>query len=290
MYDIMKSKRTIAYVEAVSSILLNIILFGFKYWIGIISSSIAIIADAWHTLSDSFSSIILLIGIKISNKPADREHPFGHGRAEIIATVIIGIILAIVGFNFLIESIRKFYSHQAAFFGKPAIVITVISVVVKELMARFAIWGGKKTGSKLLIADGWHHRTDSFSSLVILFGIFLGKFYWWADSALGLIMSLLIFHAAFEILKGSISALIGEKPDSELKDTIVELIKSKIPIPINMHHLHIHDYGDHKEITFHIELPPRMKLKKAHKIADEMEDLIRSELKIESTIHIEPLR
>ncbi len=286
----MKSKRTIAYVEAVSSILLNIILFGLKYWIGIMSSSIAIIADAWHTLSDSFSSIILLIGIKISNKPADREHPFGHGRAEIIATVIIGIILAIVGFNFLIASIRKFYFHQAASFGNPAIIITVISVVVKELMARFAIWGGKKTGSKLLIADGWHHRTDSFSSLVILFGIFLGKFYWWADSALGLIMSLLIFHAAFEILKGSISALIGEKPDSELKDTIVELIKSKIQIPINMHHLHIHDYGDHKEITFHIELPPRMKLKKAHKIADEMEDLIRSELKIESTIHIEPLR
>jgi cation diffusion facilitator family transporter len=286
----MKRKTSIGYIEAVSSILLNIILFGFKYWVGIMSSSVAIIADAWHTLSDSFSSIILLIGIKISNKPADKEHPFGHGRAEIIATVIIGIILAVVGGNFLIESIRKFYFHQAASFGKTAIIITVISVFVKELMARFAIWGGKKTGSKLLIADGWHHRTDSFSSLVILFGIFLGKYYWWADSALGLIMSLLIFHAAFEILKGSVSALIGEKPDKELKDTIVELVKSRIPFPVHLHHLHIHDYGDHKEITFHIELPPKMKLEKAHKIADEMEFLIRSELKIESTIHIEPLK
>ena len=286
----MKRKKTIAYIEAVSSILLNIILFGFKFWIGIISSSVAIIADAWHTLSDSFSSIILLFGIKISNKPADREHPFGHGRAEIIATVIIGIILAFVGCNFLIASIRKFYSHQAASFGKPAIIITAISVVVKEIMAQFAIWGGKKTGSKLLIADGWHHRTDSFSSLVILFGIFLGKFYWWADSFLGLIMSLLIFHAAFDILKGSVSTLIGKKPDKELQDTIVELVKSKINIPVHLHHLHLHNYGDHKEITFHIELPPKMSLEEAHKIADEMEIYIRSELKIESTIHIEPIR
>ncbi|MBC8415606.1 MAG: cation transporter [Candidatus Cloacimonetes bacterium] len=286
----MKRKKTIAYIEAVSSILLNIILFGFKFWIGIISSSVAIIADAWHTLSDSFSSIILLFGIKISNKPADREHPFGHGRAEIIATVIIGIILTFVGCNFLIASIRKFYSHQAASFGKPAIIITAISVVVKEIMAQFAIWGGKKTGSKLLIADGWHHRTDSFSSLVILFGIFLGKFYWWADSFLGLIMSLLIFHAAFDILKGSVSTLIGKKPDKELQDTIVELVKSKINIPVHLHHLHLHNYGDHKEITFHIELPPKMSLEEAHKIADEMEIYIRSELKIESTIHIEPIR
>ena len=286
----MKRKTSIGYIEAISSIFLNIILFGLKYWVGTLSSSVAIIADAWHTLSDSFSSIILLIGIKISNKPADKEHPFGHGRVEIIATVIIGIILALVGGNFLIESIRKFYSHQAASFGKPAIIITTISVVVKELMARFAIWGGKKTASKLLIADGWHHRTDSFSSLVILFGIFLDKFYWWADSALGLIMSLLIFHVAFEILKGSVSSLIGEKPDKELIDTIVELIKSKIPIPVHIHHFHIHSYGNHKEITFHIELPPKMKLKEAHKIADEMESFIRSELKIESTIHIEPLK
>jgi cation diffusion facilitator family transporter len=285
----MKRKTSIGYIEAISSIFLNIILFGLKYWVGTLSSSVAIIADAWHTLSDSFSSIILLIGIKISNKPADKEHPFGHGRVEIIATVIIGIILALVGGNFLIESVRKFYSHQAASFGKPAIIITAISVVIKELMARFAIWGGKKTGSKLLIADGWHHRTDSFSSLVILLGIFLGKFYWWADSALGFIMSLLIFHVAFEILKGSVSSLIGEKPDKELMDTIVELVKSKIHIPVHIHHFHIHSYGDHKEITFHIELPPKMKLKEAHKIADEMESLIRSELKIESTIHIEPL-
>ncbi len=286
----MKRKTSIGYIEAISSIFLNIILFGLKYYVGILSCSVAIIADAWHTLSDSFSSIILLVGFKISNKPADKEHPFGHGRAEIIATVIIGIILAVVGGNFLIESIRKFYFHQAASFGKPAIIITAISVVVKELMARFAIWGGKKTGSKLLIADGWHHRTDAFSSLVILFGIFLGKFYWWADSALGLIMSLLIFHVAFEILKSSISTLLGEKPDKELMDTLVELLKSRINFPIHLHHLHIHNYGDHKEITFHIKLPPKMKLKEAHEVADEMESLIRSELKMESTIHIEPLK
>ncbi len=285
----MKRKNTIAYIEAVSSILLNIILFGFKFWIGIISSSVAMIADAWHTLSDSFSSIIVLIGINISNKPPDKEHPYGHGRAELIATVIIGTILALVGGNFLLESIRKFQAQEGALFGKPALIITGISVIIKELMAQFAIWGGEKTGSKLLIADGWHHRSDSFSSLVILIGILLGRFYWWADSVLGLLMSLLIFYASYEILKDSISALIGEKPDKELMDKLIELVKSRINIPVHLHHIHAHNYGDHKEITFHIELPPKMSLKEAHKIADEMEILIRSELKIESTIHIEPL-
>ena len=281
-------KNKIGYFEAILSITLNIILFGLKYWAGIVSASVAIIVDAWHSLSDSFSSIILLFGFKISDKPADKEHPFGHGRAEFISAMIIGTILAVIGVNFLIASIQKFRTREAASFGTFAIIIITVSIILKEIMAQFAIWGGKKTNSKLLLADGWHHRTDAFTSLIILAGIFLGKYYWWVDSALGVLMSLLIFYASYDILKSSTSALIGEEPDQELKNNLIELIKSRIDTPIHLHHLHIHDYGNHKEVTFHIQLHPNMRLREAHKIADCIEKMTRNELKMEATIHLEP--
>ena len=285
----MKSRKArIGYLQAFLSIILNIFLFIVKYIAGIKSGSIAIIADAWHTLSDSFTSIILLLGFKLSSKPADKEHPFGHGRAELIASIIVGTILAIVGFNFLIEAIHRLQQHQAARFGTFALVVTIISIILKEIMARFAIRFGKQLASPLLIADGWHHRSDAFSSIIILVGIFIGKYLWWIDGVLAIIMAVLIFYTAYDILKSPFSKLIGEEPSDELLNKIVELVKSNITIPVHLHHLHVHNYGDHQEITFHIELDPEMKLSQAHNIADKIERLLRTELNIEATIHLEP--
>jgi cation diffusion facilitator family transporter len=120
-----KYKTSIGYLEGTISIILNTLLFGLKYWVGIKTFSIAIIADAWHTLSDSLTSLVVIIGFKVSSKPADKKHPFGHGRAEIISSVIIGTMLAIVGFNFLIASINLYrkvflvggqhYGHYSVF-------------------------------------------------------------------------------------------------------------------------------------------------------------------------------
>ncbi|MFC1898526.1 cation diffusion facilitator family transporter [Candidatus Cloacimonadota bacterium] len=286
----MRTKKTrIGYLQAVLSIILNLILFGIKIFAGIRSGSIAIIADAWHTLSDSFSSIILLFGFRIAAKPADEEHPFGHGRAEIIATMIVGLILAMIGFSFLLESIKRLQVQQAASFGTLAYIVTIISIISKEGMAQFAFRSGKKHDSYLLIADGWHHRSDAISSFVVLIGIFLGRILWWVDGALGIIMAFLLFYASYDILRNSINPLIGEEADDNLTISIVELIKSHIVQPVHMHHLHVHKYGDHLEVTFHIELEPNMKLSEAHQIADDIEILLRSKMKIEATIHLEPL-
>jgi len=285
-----KEKTYIAYLEAIISIFLNIILFILKYIIGIKTASIAIIADAWHTLSDSFSSIILFLGIKISNKPADKEHPFGHGRAEIIASLIIGTILAIVGFNFMIESFQRFKEHQAANFSTQAIIIIIISIIVKELMAQFSFWGARKTKSTLLSADGWHHRSDALTSLMVLIGVFLGKYFWWIDSVMGFLLSIMIFYAAYIILKKSINPLIGEEPHEEIVQKINEIINENIDHEVFFHHLHYHCYGNHKEITFHIVLPREMKLKDAHYIADKIEKVIKIELEMDATIHVEPFQ
>lgn len=281
-------KSNWAEVEGWLSILGNVLLFILKYWAGLVTGSIAIIADAWHTLSDSLSSVIVIVGAKISKKPADEDHPFGHGRADLISAFIIGILLLLVAFDFVIESYHTLKAHESSQFGSIAIIVMIVSVVLKELLAQFAYYGAKKTNSKVLRADGWHHRSDAISSLVILIGIFLGPYFWWIDGVLGMIVALLIGHAAYEIISDSIHSLLGESPS----DTIIEDLKSTIanvhPYDLDPHHFHLHMYGDHTELTFHIRLPHNMPIKQAHDIATKLEEAILENYAYVSTIHIEP--
>ncbi len=269
------------------SIVLNILLFGIKLWAGIVSGSIAIIADAWHTLSDSISSLAVLIGLKVSAKPADSNHPYGHGRAEIIASLVVGMLLAVIGFNFLMESIIRLRGGENVVFGKLAIIVTIISAVVKEIMAQYSIILGKRTKSRAMVADGWHHRSDAISSVVILVGIFFGSYFLWIDGVLGILVSLLLFYATYSILKENISHLLGESIEKELKKDIVELAGKVTSLDIQPHHFLIHHYGNHTELTFHIKLPGSFSLDDAHDIATKYEELIKDLHDIQTTIHIE---
>ena len=271
------------------SIFLNIFLFVIKLWAGVVSSSVAIIADAWHTLSDSISSVAVLIGLKISAKPADREHPFGHGRAEVIASIVVGMLLAIIGFSFLKESILRLRSQSEFEYGTLAIVVTIISLVVKEFMAQYSIIIGKRTNSKSMIADGWHHRSDAISSLVILVGIFFGQYYWWIDGVLGILVSLLLFYTTYSILKENISHLLGEGIDDDLRNDIIQLAKEVTDFELYPHHFLVHQYGNHTEMTFHIRLPADFTIHKAHEIATAYEVLIKKRTKIQATVHIDSL-
>ena len=284
-----KYKTFIGYLEGTISIVINTILFGFKYWVGIKTFSIAIIADAWHTLSDSLTSLVVIIGFKVSSKLPDKKHPFGHGRAEIISSVIIGTLLAVVGFNFLTESIQRFRNHQSAAYGTLAIIIFIISVIVKEGLAQFSIRAGKKINSCSLIADGWHHRSDAIVSFLVLVGIFMGAHFWWVDSIMGVVVSLVIFYTTYTILKESISTLIGEEPAEDFKAEIRKIVTNSAPYDVKLHHLHSHKYGDNRELTFHIRLPAGMRLDNAHRIAEKLEKKIKEEMNIETTIHVEPI-
>ncbi len=270
------------------SILVNVLLFGFKYWAGISSGSVAIIADAWHTLSDSITSIIVVISVWIASRPADEEHPFGHGRAEILATTIIGVILAVIAVEFFIESVQRLVRREAANYGTLAIVITAISVLAKEGLARYSIIVGKKTGSRSLKADAWHHRSDAISSAVILAGIFLNKYIWWIDGAMGILVTLLILHAAYSILKDVFNAFLGEKPDKQILNKINDICTKHYESAVYPHHIHVHHYGAHTEMTLHIKLDKSLSLEGAHNITSMIEDDIRTELGIEATIHTEP--
>jgi len=232
----------------------------------------------------------VIIGFKVSSKPADKKHPFGHGRAEIISSVIIGTLLAMVGVNFLITSIQRFINHQSASYGNLAIIVFIISVIVKEGLAQFSIRAGKKINSQSLIADGWHHRSDALVSLLILVGIFIEKYFWWVDSIMGIAVSLVIFYTTYTILKESISTLIGEEPSKDFEAEIRKIVTNSVSRDVKLHHFHSHKYGDNKELTFHIRLPADMRLEDAHRITEKLEKKIREEMNIEATIHIEPIR
>ncbi len=280
-------KKNYALTEGWLSIIGNSLLFGLKYWVGFITGSIALIADAWHTLSDTISSFIVIISSKISTKPADNKHPFGHGRADLISSVIIGVILFIIGFEFVLKSIAQLKSGTKVIFGTLAIVVTVISIIVKELLAQYAFWASKKSNSQLLKADGWHHRTDALSSIVVLIGILLSKYFWWIDGVLGLIVAVMIFYAAYEILRDSINRLMGEIPSDKLIMEIEKLTKD-LGFDVCPHHFHMHKYGNHIEMIFHIKLPPKILLEDAHHKATLIEKAIRANMGIEATIHMEP--
>ncbi len=271
------------------SIIGNTVLFGLKYWAGIVTGSLALIADAWHTLSDTVSSIIVLIAGKVSSKPADDDHPFGHGRAEHIASIIIGVLLAIVAFDFVIGAIAKFSSKEKTVFGTIAWVVTIVSILSKEAMAQYAFWAAKKTNSSILKADAWHHRSDALSSIVILIGLAVGNYFWWTDAVLSFIVALMIGYTSYEILSKEITSLLGESPDDGLLLSIRETAQKACIQPIYLHHIHIHNYGQHSEMSCHIKLPPKMPLEDAHEICTKIETAVEEKFGYISTIHPEPI-
>jgi len=277
--------------EGVLSVVVNAVLFGIKFWAGLVTGSIALIADAWHTLSDSLTSIFIIISAKLSSQKPDKKHPFGHGRWEQISSIFIAFILGIIAYDFLINSIERFKNRESVIYGTLAIVVTIVSIIVKELLAQYAFYIGRKTDNVIVKADGWHHRSDSLSSLVVLIGILITKFavdIWWMDSILGMFCSLAIFYAAFEIMKESTSKLLGEEPDKELIDKITDEVKKIYKDDLYIHHFHLHNYISQKEITFHIRLDKNMTIENGHIIASNIEDMVKEKFDMMATIHLEP--
>jgi len=282
-------KAKAGYLEGTISIITNSGLFILKLWAGIVSGSIALTADAWHSLSDSLSSIVVIVAGKLSSKKPDKEHPFGHGRWEQIAALFIAFLLAIIAYDFLKDSILQFNNKESAEFGTIAIVVTIISILANEALTQYAFYIGRKTDNVTVKADGWHHRTDALSSLVVLIGILFANQFRWIDSVLGVIISFMLFYATYEIAKEAITILLGEKPNPELINKIIAVIETVYDGNLQAHHFHIHNYVAHQELTFHIKLDNDLSLISGHKIATDIEDKVFEVLGIIATIHIEPL-
>jgi cation diffusion facilitator family transporter len=281
-------KQQLGYLEGWLSAVVNTLLFVLKLWVGMAAGSVAMIADAWHTLSDTITSAVVVAGFWISGRPSDKSHPFGHGRAELIGAVIIATLLGMVSINFFKESYLQLRQHERVEFNTLAILAFAVSVLVKEALAQFSMWAGKKVDSQALLADGWHHRSDAIASLLIVVGALLGRMFWWIDGVLGFLVSFLILYAAFDIMKGAANTLMGEEVAHDLEERIIQKVHSVAPDVSEVHHCHMHRYGDHIEVTLHVRMNEDYSLRQAHEIVSRIENTLREDLNIEPTIHAEP--
>lgn len=281
-------RRTAGFIEGFVSIFVNIILFVLKYYLGLIHNSIAVMADAIHTLSDAGTSVVVVIGFWIAYRPPDEEHPFGHGRAEQISAVIIGTLLGVAGFEFLMSSYEKLISMEALTFSWVLVGVLLFSSVIKELLARWALRLGKSYESRSIVGDAWHHRSDALATVLLALGVLIGAEYWWVDGFLGMLVSLIIIYTSIKMVLESSKDLLGSKPTKYEKDLLISLAREVSPLIKNVHHVHIHKYGDHVEASLHIKLPKTMSLEEAHEIATKLENKIKNTLGWEVTVHPEP--
>jgi cation diffusion facilitator family transporter len=282
------SKKQIGFLEGIVSIFVNTLLFAFKLWVGTAFNSVAMTADAWHTLSDSFTSLVIIMGFWIGGRPADKEHPYGHGRAELVASVIIGTLLVVVGFTFLYESIERLVHYKQTTFAPAAIIVFTVSIFMKEGLAQFSSRLGKRIGSSALVADAWHHRSDAIASALIVVGALVGQYLWWMDGVLGIGVSALILFAAFTIFRENTNLIMGEALPSRKMAEIRDLVTHSFPEVSDVHHFHAHKYGEHTELTFHLRVHHTMDVACAHELASRIEQLLKKAYGYEATIHIEP--
>ncbi len=278
-----------ARIQGWISIVGNTLLFGFKLWAGFAVGSTAIIADAWHTLSDSLSSAVLVIGAKIAGRPADKKHPYGYGRAELVAALIIGIMLFVVAFEFAVSGVERLRNPEITEYGKIGLIAMVVSIVIKEAMAQYAFWGARRNDLASLKADGWHHRSDAISSVILLLGMLFAGSWPYLDGVLTLAVALIIAYAAYEVIRNVWDQILGKEISAELEQKVTAIAQNIMEPDIHAHHFHLHEYGMHTELSFHIRMPGDLPLETAHECAQKIERAIQNELGIAATIHVEPL-
>ncbi|MFA5535877.1 MAG: cation diffusion facilitator family transporter [Bacillota bacterium] len=270
------------------SIVLNVILFAIKLFFGLLINSVSLIADAVHTLADVITSAIVVVSFKISSLPKDKEHPFGHGRAEEIATLIIAVLLVVVGFEFLHQSINRFFSPQDVEYNLLVLVVMLVAAAIKEWMYHFSKDLGNRIESQALIADAWHHRTDAFASLVVgigLLGVLVG--YPKVDALLGVVVSGLIIYTGYEIGRDVVNHLLGVRPSEELVEAINKCAMTVDGVQ-GLHNIELHEYGEIKHLTAHMEVCRLLDITEAHQISDVVEKKINETLGVKILIHIEP--
>jgi len=271
------------------SVFINGILFVIKIIIGIVVGSVSLIADAIHTLSDVISSGVVIWGFNEAEKPADPEHPYGHGRVEYIATLIIAILLLVAGIEFIKSSIGRVLNPTPISPSWWMIIIIFATVILKELTARYAEFLAHKISSGTLHADAWHHRTDAISSLLVIVAMIAGKYgYNSVDGWAGIGVALFVIWTGFSVAKESIDDIIGAPPaEDEIND--IKQVVSSIEGALGVHDVTIHSYGHDKFVSVHVEFDERKSSAEAHDIAEDVERLLEKKLHIEPTIHLDPI-
>lgn len=271
-------------------IIINFILFAIKLSVGVITSSIAIMADAFNNLSDAASSLITILGFKLSSKPADREHPFGHGRIEYLSALIVAFMVMLVGLQFIKSSFERIINPTNVTFELIPFILLFVSIFFKVWLSRFNKFVGEKINSSALKAASVDALGDVFTSTCVAISFLGSKFTSFPiDGYIGLVVALFIVYSGFNLVKDTINPLLGGPPDPELVKSIEEMVLAYDNI-IGSHDLIIHNYGPGKCMaSIHAEIPSDISVVKIHEIIDQAEREISDALKIYLVIHIDPI-
>ena len=276
-------------LEAWVSIVVNTALAALKGVLGLAIGSLALLADAVHTISDIATSAVVLFGFKIASKPADREHPFGHGRAEYVATLIIAVILGVVGFEFIKSAVGRLMAPVPISAGWGVLAAILATVLVKLWMGQFALLLGQRIESSTLKADAWHHRSDAFSSVLVLVAVAgSANGYLILDGLGGLLVGLYMIVTGYRLAREVIDPLLGAPPPAALVQQIRALCRDQ-PRVFDAHDITVHNYGHHLFLGLHVEVDQQLSAQDAHDIAESVTAQLRTQLGAYATVHIDPV-
>lgn len=292
-YDDVKNKEVrerFGYLGGFIGILVNLFLFIIKLSVGLLSNSIAVIADAFNNLSDVGSSVITIFGFKLSSKPADKEHPFGHGRIEYISALIVAFLVMLVGFQFILSSIDRIKNPTTITFAWMPFILILVSILFKLWLSIFYKNLGNKINSSALKASSVDAISDAISSSTVALSLFLSKFISFPiDGYMGIIVSLIILYAGFNLVKDTLDPLLGSAPDAELVENIQKEVLKYNEIH-GVHDLLVHNYGPGRIMaSIHAEVPCDISIIKIHEIIDAAEKEISDKLNIFLVIHMDPI-
>lgn len=287
------------YRVTILGMFVNIILFAFKLVAGIIGRSGAMIADAVHSASDFATDIVVLAFVRISSKPRDDDHKWGHGKYETLASLIIGVALFAVGIEIFVDSAEKIAAVLSGEViprpGVIAIIAAAVSIVAKEALYQYTVRVGRKIDSPSVVANAWHHRSDALSSIGALFGIgmayFLGEKWRIADPIAAIVVAALIVKVAYDLCRTALAELLEKSLSHDVEEEILAII-SATPNVYKPHNLRTRRIGSNIAIEVHIRVDGAMTVQDSHEISREIEHSLRARFgeRTAVAIHVEPLK
>lgn len=278
-------------------IFVNAFLTILKGVVGFISGSKALLADAVHSASDIVSSVVILFGVRIAMKPADDEHPYGHGKAENIAAIIVALILIVAGVEIAISSVKVFFGETPVTPGKIALIAIIVSIIIKEILFQYKYRLGKKINSIALISDAWHHRSDALSSIAALLGVsaaMIGNYYGisflvYSDAVAGIIVSLIVIKVGYTLAKDSSTVMmeqvLSDEEAQKYYDTVI-----KIGDVLVIDQMHARTHGHYVIIDIKIGVDSNLSVEEGHRIAKNVKSRLIDEHKDvkDVLVHVNP--
>lgn len=283
-------RRKYINLGSIVGILCNVILFLIKFSIGLLAGSVSILADAFNNLTDIGSSVVTMIGFRLSVKPADKEHPFGHGRFEYMSAMLVAIIILLVGFELLKSSVEKIFNPTELKVELFTILLLSISVIIKLWMFLFNKKIGKAINSSGLVATAQDSVNDSIATFAVLVSIVISSIFKInIDPYMGVLVAVFILYSGIKTIKETLDPLLGMPPEKETIDAITTMVLANENF-VGIHDLIVHNYGPGRSFaSLHVEVPSDADIVACHEDVDACEKEIHNSLGIETVIHMDPI-